>query len=257
MVKKYIKFFGSRNGCKMNDQKYYLQYLPNDNEITTVVEGYGGSFSLIRCHYYKTDKVLHVNDNDKQLIDKLLLLKDYDKTKLLCVIDEYNKSINPNYALKYDLSDKIPDDDIRFTIMDGYKFRGNLYKKSPFKEEDITRFQDLLKRCIITNKDISEIMNQYKDNEDVFLFLDPPYLNSDNTQYKGQTKYTAGKKLSDNTEQYINVLEFLKVAKCKVMAIINKTAITSYLYKDFIKGEYNKIYQASKNIATHLIICNY
>ena len=48
------------------------------------------------------------------------------------------------------------------------------------------------------------------------------------------------------TDILLDTLELLKTGKCKVMLIINKLNILEYLYKDFIKGEYLKIYGISK-----------
>jgi hypothetical protein len=45
---------------------------------------------------------------------------------------------------------------------------------------------------------------------------------------------------------------------CKLMLVINKFKYyCSYLFRDYIKGEYEKIYQLSKKKAMHSIICNY
>ena len=74
---------------------------------------------------------------------------------------------------------------------------------------------------------------------------------SDNSAYSSQTIET------DMTKIIVDILEYLPVCKCKVMLIINKLHILSYLFEDFIKGEYIRTYQLSKKKAVHLIICNY
>ena len=48
----------------------------------------------------------------------------------------------------------------------------------------------------------------------------------------------------DNSETYINLLDVLK-CKCKVLFSINDCALTRYLYKDYIKSNYNHTYQTS------------
>ncbi len=49
----------------------------------------------------------------------------------------------------------------------------------------------------------------YKDNENGFIFLDPPYLDSYNASYdKYQDKNTDEKKKIDNTNIYIDLLEY-------------------------------------------------
>ena len=59
------------------------------------------------------------------------------------------------------------------------------------------------------------------------------------------------------TSILLDILELLKNAKCKVMLIINKLNILEYLFKDFIRGEYIRIYQNTKKKMKHLIITNY
>ena len=56
---------------------------------------------------------------------------------------------------------------------------------------------------------------------------------------------------------YIDILEFIEKAKCKVMLIVNNSAIIRYLYNKFYKGEYIKQYQLSKSFETLNIYCNY
>ena len=59
------------------------------------------------------------------------------------------------------------------------------------------------------------------------------------------------------TQIVVDISEYLRVCKCKVMLVINKLNILSYLFSDYIKVEYEKIYQLGKKKAMHLIICNY
>lgn len=68
---------------------------------------------------------------------------------------------------------------------------------------------------------------------------------------------TTKKTIKDNTAYFIDCMNLLKEAKCRVMLIVNENAITNYLYKDFIKGRYNKVYQLTKRLTSHLICTNY
>ena len=51
--------------------------------------------------------------------------------------------------------------------------------------------------------------------------------------------------------------EIFKKYKSKVMLVINKNAITSFIYSKFIVGEYDKTYQLTKKKTVHIIACNY
>ena len=61
----------------------------------------------------------------------------------------------------------------------------------------------------------------------------------------------------DNTKIFIDILKFIETAKCKVMLIINKNGITSYIYRDYIKGEYAKMYSMTLKETQHIIVTNY
>ena len=62
---------------------------------------------------------------------------------------------------------------------------------------------------------------------------------------------------TDNTEMVPKIYEFMLTCKCKVLLIINDLEIIRYIFKNFVKGGYNKIYQIGKKRSRHLIICNY
>ena len=83
-------------------------------------------------------------------------------------------------------------------------------------------------------------MVKYHDDDNAFVFLDPPYLFSDNSSYIPQNVE------NDMTDIVVYIHEFLKTCKCKVMLIINKLSLLEYLFKDYIKGEYLRIYQIGK-----------
>ncbi len=253
----YIKFFGSRLGCKLNDIKFFKNLLPNNNDIEIICEPYAGSFALLRSFYKDTNKVMHVNDNDQLLIDMLSLVKNSpnDIINSINIWNEFVAVTEPS-KIKYQKLKtlKVTNDIIKNYFMANYRIRG-IYKKCPV---DIPVFAEFVKKLTITNKDANDIFEQYKNNKKAFLFLDPPYLDSDNTTYKGQNKHSDDKRtLKDNTKIYIDCLNFIKAAKCKIMLIVNANAITEYLFKDFIKGYYTKIYQLTKNKTSHFVITNY
>ena len=102
-------------------------------------------------------------------------------------------------------------------------------------------------KTIITNEDYLHIIDIYKDNENSFLYLDPPYLDSYNSGYGTyQNKsHDENLKIIDNTEMFFKILDILKNGKCKILFSINDCALTNYLYKDYIKETYNHKYQHS------------
>ena len=109
----------------------------------------------------------------------------------------------------------------------------------------------ILDNALFTSEDYTKILEQYKDDKDAFIFLDPPYLFYENNPYDPLRDN------NDMTKIIIDILEYLKTCSCKVMLIINKLVILSWLFKDYIKGEYNRTYQIGKKKAIHLIVTNY
>jgi site-specific DNA-adenine methylase len=126
-------------------------------------------------------------------------------------------------------------------------FRHGIYpNKKIILHEISNNWKDFFKKTIITNEDYLCILNKYKDNENAFLYLDPPYMDSFNAKYstyKNKKSYDNDLKIIDNTEMYIKLLDILKNGKCKILFSINDCALTNYLYKDFIKESYNHIYK--------------
>ena len=87
------------------------------------------------------------------------------------------------------------------------------------------------------------------------MFIDPPYLDSFNAYYIINRYDKDG--IVDNTEVFVNIVEYLKAAKCKCLLVINENAITKTLYDKYIIGTYEKIYQLSHKKTNHIVVDNY
>lgn len=238
-----------RIGSKQNDIKYFSNLLP-DSEI--IVEPFGGSFAVSKFYYKDINKYkFHINDLDTMLYYIYTHYQTYLDT--LNVINEHGKSLEGNfngkvmqdYIISLDCNENIKTYIIKNFIIKGSIFRG--YLNDNFDENE----RNILNNALFTNLDYKEVFDKYKDDPNAFLFLDPPYLFSDNSGYYPQ------KENADMTLILIHILEYLKVCRCKVMLVINKLNIIEYLFNDYIKGEYNKRYQISKKKMKHLIIINY
>ena len=115
-------------------------------------------------------------------------------------------------------------------------------------------YETLLKKAIILKNSFEYIFEHYND-ENNFMFLDPPY-DSEFTDY-GYCQF--GK------EEQKKLANLFKVTKIKCLMIIGKTPFISELYKDYIVGEYDKNYKfkiyngriGSEINTKHLIIKNY
>lgn len=112
---------------------------------------------------------------------------------------------------------------------------------------------NLLQKTDLYSIDYKDIILN-NDNDDVFIFLDPPYTR----EFK---EYSHGNVFGNNKQiELANILKSLK--KSKFMLIINKDDFTSELYKELIVSEYDVKYSTNiknrfDNSVKHLIVTNY
>lgn len=108
------------------------------------------------------------------------------------------------------------------------------FKRDPSHNERLLAFDKvyLRNRLKVTNEDYKNIFKLYVNNKNAFIFLDPPYLDSNNLDYLTYAESGGFGICVDNTKIYINILDFLKVAKCRVLLIINKLAIIELIFYD-------------------------
>ena len=227
-----------RLGSKKNDIKNFIKHLPLDSEI--IIEPFAGSFQVIKKVYNDDKYQKIINDNDKDLINLYLdIKKNYkdveNELESLNNLDKKERNKNRKYK----------------TILTCQRLDSRTFKCNYKNLSDILQNIDI--RC----EDYKTIMDEYKENKDAFIFCDPPYLTSNNTKYKGLNEYDENKNIVDNTKIYIELLEYLKTSKCKIMILLNKNAIIDYIFKDYIKDHYHKIYQVFKKKEHINIICNY
>ena len=260
-------------GNKQNDIKFFINYLPLDKHI--IIEPFGGSYALIRCVYYDDKYIKVVNDNDEltyyiynhleeyqNYVNQMrIILKNFEinyENKKLTYIDfkkykEYEKdNINVN-------------DTLHKIWCKNFLIRGRIIKNLK-KPRDYWETIKISKSITFLNNDYLDVFNEYKYNENAFMFLDPPYMFSDNSTYQkffmeknGHDKKDFTINKYDNTKMIIDIYELFKDenTKCKIMFIINKLYFIEYLFKDFIKASYVITYQIAKKKHTILIITNY
>lgn len=245
-----------RSGNKKNDIKFFKHLLPLDN-IINVIEPFGGSFAVIN-NIYRDDKYnKFVNDTDKDLYNIYTNLDEYHN---FCIdMDEIcKKFLNENGHVEYRglmpyiVENKINENKFYkiWEIVHIIRRRMvTIHKTDSFKNINTTFY----KKINYSNVDYLDIINRFKYDEKAFIFLDPPYLFSNNKTYQEQQNNT------DNTGMILKLLDLFndRNVKAKIMLIINKMDLLVGLFKNFIKGEYSKVYGISRRCETHLIICNY
>lgn len=257
-AKKPSQLLFGRLGNKEQDIKYFQNYLPLD--VLNIIEPFGGTFAVSRT-IYKDDKYKKfVNDNDEKLFE---IYKNPEKyaifSKKMNDIAKKNKNSSGHVEYKKWLeeikNDKTIDMESNFfKHWHGDKvIRGGMIKT--IENYNTDESIEIMKKINFTGVDYMEIINKFKKDKNAFIFIDPPYLFSDNTQYSKQQRESG----QDMTDIIINILEIIKDKKnkAKIMLVINDLKILRWLYNGYIKTDYNKVYQIGKRRDKILVICNY
>ena len=267
-------------GGKRTEFKHIDNYLQN-NTYDTFVEPFCGSSatSFLNHSKNKIDCKYHLNDTDETLIK---LLMDIQKNTSESYFKFCNDSCIDLTKEKYkkiinDYKNDITNTSLFFFFKRVYNIHPGLYpdpnnKRSKLQYSHTQKHIDLdkfYKNAKLTNLDYMDILNQYKNDENAFVYLDPPYLDSCNSSYHNYNTSSndvmddKNMIIIDHTLVYIDIIEFLKTCKCKVIMIINKNAINSFIYNDFIIDEYEKKYNTVcidkykkyyKKMTKHIII---
>jgi site-specific DNA-adenine methylase len=249
-------------GSKRKDIKFYEKHIPDPQTIKVSIEPFGGSGYTSLYLFSKNDKIQSViNDTDEILINFFNQLKsNFD-----LIIDSFNKLLE-QYPSKEQFKELVKEykenksDNLRRAILYLFlvKFRGVRHLMYPIpsrkiKQIDKTKyviFKNWLKNTEFNVKDYTETfydIHKLKTNG-VFVFLDPPYLDSFNAYYRCYKEHKdEDKNLLDNTKMYTDIVYFLKSSNKNIIFIINKNSITEYLYKKNILDEYHKTYSLTQN----------
>jgi site-specific DNA-adenine methylase len=258
-------------GSKQKEYSNYSQYLNTDHNV--LVEPFCGSAITSINQYIKhgNNKKYHINDIDWCLINlyrqlkknRENVVKNFNFLKNSFSTKEKFNSIIKEYKNKIKNFDKneLAEHFLFFTKV--YNRVYGLYPdKKKINDLDINKYNiffNFIDIAKINCKDYLYLFRKYKNNKNALLFLDPPYLSSFNGLYYSykQGECNIEKKIIDNTKLFIDIYNFLKKAKCKILLVINDNALTRFIYKDFIRETYDVCYRLNHKKTKHLIITNY
>jgi DNA adenine methylase len=252
------------SGGKTDEISSFIHHLPE--KYDTYIEPFVGGGAL---YFYLSPQKSVINDVHTELIDLYNSIKDGNSKEIYNFMKVNSNDENTYYNIrdKMVINNKL-DNAKRFYYQRKTCFRGMLrynkqgnfnipfgkYKTINYEELKNPKYEELLKRTEILNKNFDYIFENY-NNQNNFMFLDPPY-DSEFTDY-GYCKF--GK------EEHIKLAKYFKETKIKCLMIIGKTDFISELYKNYIVDEYDKKYRfklygdrVGDEINTkHLIIKNY
>lgn len=257
------------NGGKYSELDIILENMPE--EFKTYVEPFVGGGALFwTLKNNLIDGKYHINDLNKHLTNFY--------TKLQCEYEDlidslkYHKNDKEYYLQSRDkINDNPLPDNVElastFYFINKTCFSGKWqvnkegvmttgyanYPNTRYRtwSEIKPIYHKLIQDTKITNLDFKDILEEYKTDNDAFIFLDPPY-----TDLKAMYVDSL-----DFNDMFEIILDNLKDSKAKILMILGDGELEKDLFKEFITGDYDYSYEfygnATNNKRTHLVIKNY
>ena len=253
------------SGGKSDEIKIFEKYFPDNYE--TYIEPFVGGGSV---YFNLEPQKAVISDVHPELIDFYKTIANGNSNEIINFMKEHPNTEEEYYKVRsIDITNSI-DNASRFYYLRKTCFRGMMrynkkggfnvpygrYKTCSYTDLENNDYHKLLARTEILNCGFEDIFNNEKyNNENSFVFLDPPY-DSPFTDY-GYCNFTR--------EHHKKLAECFKNTKMKCMIVISETDFIRELYSNYIIEKYPKKYRfklydnrinddINKN---HLIITNY
>jgi len=252
------------SGGKSDEIKMFEKYFPE--HYSTYIEPFVGGGSV---YFYLNPFKAVISDVHKELIDLYKSMGNGNGEAIYDFMEKHPNDENTYYKVRdeMEINDEL-DSAKRFYYQRKTCFRGMLrYNKNgkfniPFgKYKTINydnirekKYENVLNRTEILHKSFEYIFENY-NNENNFMFLDPPY----------DSEFTDYGYCSFGKEHQLKLSKCFKETKIKCLMIIGKTDYIVELYKDYIVDEYDKKYRFKLYAGRvgdeinnkHLVIKNY
>lgn len=247
----YISYAGNK---RLEVENLYS--ILNFNDVTDIIEPFCGSCAMsfyISLQQPKRFRYI-LNDKNDYLREMFNIICDDERlsifeTELKNTIDfikgnkeNYIQVVKKNNLMGWFISNRF------------YTIKAGLYPAN--KPNNIFKFKSIMEypiynffkneRIIFTSDDGLNIYNEYKQNKNALILLDPPYMNCDNSFY-----------LSPD----VNIYEYLHNNNIdnedsKIILVLENNWIINMMFKKNVISEYNKFYQVSKKQTSHIVIAN-
>lgn len=259
MEKKELKNPLSYMGSKRLELNKIIENEPKSfNKFVDVFAGGG----VVALHYHQNNIESHYNEIDKSMCDLFNIIQCETKTKKL-LEDLYNMPMfdidNAETILKNTYEEFKKDNDIiKKLYLHRYSMRGLIHIGKPnlrlidgkyvvecrSDHKHLLKYPEIFKekKMKITNLDYKECIDLYKNDENAFLYLDPPYISTYTGAYY-ENKFTY------KDIEYIHKIMNDKNIKCKIMLHMEFLGYTYDMFKNQMKVYYPKNYAiaAKKN----------
>lgn len=256
------RFIFGYNGNKYQETKKHLYDKIKHLKYEFVAEPYCGIFGFSRYYYLmKKDENITflLNDINADLIESLRdIQKDIrgfvEELKSFTESEEYKAVDGSEFTKLIKTKHK------KFHLI----FRGfsegvfnKRYGETKIRnfEKKIPEYEEFFTRCVFYNLDVGDFLKICNEKENILLYFDPPYFNSNNLYYTKETR-TPDNTYIDGSTHYLRILEQTTKKKDFVF-VMNKIDIIDYIFKDFNKYSYEGRYSNhGNNKKIHVVYSN-
>lgn len=230
------------SGGKSDEINKFEQYIPNDYD--TYIEPFVGAGAV---YFHLNPNKAVINDIHPELIDFYKNIKQGKINDIYEFMNEHPNTEEEYYNIRDNFEIKNTfDNACRFYYLRKTCFRGMMrynkdmkfnipygkYKKINYEDLKNENYEILLKRTKIFNKDFNYIFDNF-NNEDNFMFLDPPY----------DSKFSNYGYCIFNEDKHKELFNQFENTKNKCLLIIGKSDFIENLYNDYIVDSYDKKYK--------------
>lgn len=247
-------------GGKRKEIKHFEKYIP---QHSVYIEPFFGGGAV---YWHLQPKKAIINDINPELINfyevlrnnynelyntlqQFVLDKTFFKEQVIKLNNKTFQSDIERAAIFYYLNKTSFSGKWRLNSKGQYNNTWGDYKKENYKVLD-EHFSNVMRDTVILNSDFKSLTELYKDKEDVFIFLDPPYLDC-NSMYTNNQDFTG-------IYEYLST--YIRECKCKLMLVVKGNNLIISLFSDCIKDTYKINYSHNAKsglIHDHLVITNY
>ena len=218
-----IRFFGGK-GTMFNN---IIEHFPEKHAYDTYIEPFAGSYSvgLKNCADVPIEIYNDLNQNVYSLYKVLQDKELYPRFKEKCDLIVYSEDLRKEYreSLKKDELD-IVERAFKFFYVNRTSHNGvggfsintvirrNMSKSVSDMLSAIDRMDELhqrLSKLIVTNMDAFKLIEKYKNRENVFIYMDPPYHQS--------TRTAARYEVDMSNEQHHQFIDLVLNSKAKIL----------------------------------------
>jgi len=225
MMNAQIKYFGGKNVMA----KQIISYFPDKDTYDTYIEPFGGSYA-VGLHMEYVPPIEIYNDLEKNVYSLYKVLQDkelFKAFKRLCELSPYDEAMRQEYKEDLRKTSELPilNRAYMFFYVNRTSFNGiggftiNTYiRRNTSKSisdflstiDGLDKMHQRLSNVIVSNMDGIELINRYRDKENVLIYNDPPYVLDTR---KSSTRY----KIDMDDETQNKFLNACIGSKCKML----------------------------------------